>query len=51
MGMGLSVSQSIVSAHNGRLWVENGPNGGAVFHVVLPAIGAPEAGAPGTTKV
>jgi two-component system sensor kinase FixL len=38
MGMGLSVSQSIVDAHEGRLWVENGPDGGAIFHIVLPAI-------------
>ena len=38
MGMGLSVSHSIVSAHAGRLWAENGPDGGAIFHLVLPAI-------------
>jgi two-component system sensor kinase FixL len=42
MGMGLSVSRSIVIAHDGRLWAENGPTGGAIFHVVLPAIAAPE---------
>jgi PAS domain S-box-containing protein len=38
MGMGLSVSHSIISAHEGRLWAENGPEGGAIFHIVLPTI-------------
>jgi PAS domain S-box-containing protein len=42
MGMGLSVSRSIVIAHDGRLWAENGPTGGAIFHVALPVIAAPE---------
>src|SRR5262249_41569901 len=36
MGMGLSVSRTIVDAHGGRLWAENGPDGGAIFHVTLP---------------
>ena len=43
MGMGLSVSHSIVSAHGGRLWAENAPQGGAIFHVILPSIPADEA--------
>src|SRR5262249_21247020 len=38
MGMGLSVSHSIVTDHEGRLWAENGPEGGASFHIVLPTI-------------
>jgi PAS domain S-box-containing protein len=38
MGMGLSVSRSIVTDHEGRLWVENRPEGGAIFHIVLPTI-------------
>jgi PAS domain S-box-containing protein len=38
MGIGLSVSRTIVEAHHGRLWAENDPQGGASFHVVLPAL-------------
>ena len=40
MGVGLSVSRSIIDDHEGRLWAENGPEGGAIFHFVLPAIAA-----------
>lgn len=37
LGMGLPLSRSIVTRHNGRLWAENNANGGATFHVALPA--------------
>src|SRR3984957_11374297 len=36
MGIGLAVSRSIVEAHNGRLWSENNPGGGAKFSMALP---------------
>jgi signal transduction histidine kinase len=36
MGLGLSISRTIVEAHGGRLSVENRPQGGAVFHFTLP---------------
>lgn len=35
MGIGLSVSRSIVEAHGGRIWAQNGPEGGAVFRFTL----------------
>ncbi len=40
-GLGLSVAHSIVTEHGGRIWAENGPEGGAVFKIDLP-IGEPE---------
>jgi C4-dicarboxylate-specific signal transduction histidine kinase len=36
MGMGLSVSQSIVKNHGGKLWAAPVSDGGAVFHFTLP---------------
>src|SRR6185436_3777787 len=36
LGLGLSISRSIVSAHGGRLWAANNPERGASFFVVLP---------------
>jgi signal transduction histidine kinase len=40
-GLGLSVAYSIVSEHEGRLWAENRPEGGAIFVVELPVGTAP----------
>lgn len=36
LGMGLAICRSIVEAHDGRLWGENDPDGGAAFRVRLP---------------
>ncbi len=38
IGMGLSISRSIVESHGGRLWAESGPTG-ALFQFTLPAHG------------
>ena len=37
LGMGLAISRSIVTAHGGRIWAENKPDGGARFCFSLPA--------------
>ena len=36
VGLGLSISQSIVAAHRGRIWAECNPGGGTTFHVSIP---------------
>src|SRR5262249_35571740 len=36
MGMGLSICQSIIEAHNGRLSASSGIDHGCVFRVALP---------------
>jgi C4-dicarboxylate-specific signal transduction histidine kinase len=40
LGMGLSISRSIVEAHSGRLWASNGSPRGATFHMALPVVPA-----------
>jgi two-component system sensor kinase FixL len=36
LGMGLSISRSIIEAHGGRIWVENNPDKGVTFFIELP---------------
>jgi len=36
MGMGLAVSKTIIEAHQGRIWAENYPGGGACLSFTLP---------------
>jgi two-component system NtrC family sensor kinase len=44
-GLGLNVSRDIIQRHGGLLGVENGPEGGAVFRIRLPAAPPIQAGA------
>ena len=36
MGMGLSISRTIISAHSGKLWLDNQNNQNTKFHFTLP---------------
>ncbi len=42
LGMGLSISRSLVQAHGGRLWATRNPGPGTTFQFILPA-GSPPA--------
>jgi two-component system NtrC family sensor kinase len=35
-GLGLAIVQNLITAHNGRIWLEDSPLGGAKFVVELP---------------
>jgi two-component system sensor kinase FixL len=38
MGVGLSISRTIVEAHGGRIWAEPREGGGTVFHFTLRTV-------------
>jgi two-component system sensor kinase FixL len=38
MGIGLSISRTIIEAHGGRIWVDANPKGGAIFRFTLPGV-------------
>lgn len=42
MGVGLSISRTIVEAHGGRIWTEPNPAGGTVFRFTLRAVSEEE---------
>jgi two-component system sensor kinase FixL len=42
MGVGLSISRTIIEAHGGRIWVEARPGGGALFRFTVPRVGKEE---------
>jgi C4-dicarboxylate-specific signal transduction histidine kinase len=49
LGMGLSISRTIVTAHGGRLWAENNADGGATMHCAIPSMAAAVVPSPGAT--
>ena len=36
-GLGLAICQAIMTAHDGKIWAENKPEGGCRFTIELPA--------------
>ncbi len=46
LGLGLSISRTIISAHGGTLWAENNADRGATLHCRLPRADPPEASPP-----
>ena len=42
MGMGLSISRSIIKAHGGRIGYEPNPEGGSIFWFSIPTEGLKE---------
>jgi two-component system sensor kinase FixL len=42
LGLGLSMSRTIIAAHGGRMWAENNTDRGVTMHFLLPASGTDE---------
>jgi two-component system, LuxR family, sensor kinase FixL len=42
MGVGLSISRTIIEAHGGRLWAEPNPEGGTIFRLTLKRMSGEE---------
>ena len=40
-GLGLSLSHGIIERHDGRIWVDSTPGGGATFVIELPLDATP----------
>ena len=36
MGMGLSICQTIIDSHDGKIWAERNENNGSIFHFTIP---------------
>jgi C4-dicarboxylate-specific signal transduction histidine kinase len=42
LGMGLSISRTIITSHGGQLWAERNPGHGATVQFILPPTNSPE---------
>jgi signal transduction histidine kinase len=51
LGMGLSISRSIVEAHQGKLWATRDEKGGSMFHFTLPLSEPGEEGLPAEAEI
>jgi signal transduction histidine kinase len=49
-GIGLSIARSLTEAMGGRIWVENPPEGGVKFTLLLPLAEQPVGGSPENTS-
>jgi two-component system sensor kinase FixL len=38
MGVGLSISRTIIESHGGRLWAEPNPGGGTIFRLTIKSL-------------
>lgn len=50
VGLGLSLCERIIQAHNGRIWAENTSGGGAVFVLELPVLESVQPAEPDQTS-
>jgi signal transduction histidine kinase len=39
LGLGLAIAKELMTAHGGRIWIEDTPKGGATFKLAFPAAG------------
>lgn len=44
MGVGLSISRTIIEAHGGRIWADSNPGGGTIFRFTLRTVNKEEIG-------
>jgi two-component system sensor kinase FixL len=42
MGVGLSISRTIIESHGGRIWAESNPSGGTIFQFTLRGVSQEE---------